>query len=88
MGINELISEAIARAEELRKGGGVDKKAMNKVIARLEEAWLWSQHIAKSDSLDDAANMASLTQTAPTTNICLCPLGAIDTNCPIHGGKQ
>jgi hypothetical protein len=48
-------------------------KARNKTIARLEEAELWSTQIVHSP-------------TEPQTDVkCICPAGAIDAQCPVHG---
>jgi len=78
--LNELtpeIEQTIAKAKAL-DFVGLDKKARNKVVARLEEAWLWSQHMYTQARL---ADIASQDAAAPA---CICPDGATDIHCPIH----
>lgn len=74
------IEKLIAKAKELNSPG-LDKKSRNKVVARLEEAWLWSQHMFTAD-----AQAARDNQDQQALS-CICPEGGRDMNCPIHGTK-
>lgn len=77
----QKIQETIKHFVAMKTAIGVDKKWLNKTIARLEEAEAFAAKIVLPGSL--AANEPS------TTGIeCICPAGAVDTNCPKHGGSQ
>lgn len=66
MDLTQKIKALIDEASQLQ-----GSKAKNKVIARLEEAELWSKELPKTVADQIADN-------------CTCPLGAIDSQCPIH----
>lgn len=79
MNLTELIRSVIAQAEATKKAEGVNKKALNKTIARLEEAELWSKEIVLQGSL-------SATEPA-NSGACKCLPGVVDMTCPVHGQK-
>lgn len=87
--VTQAIEQAIAKANNLKTNPSANKKFLNKTIARLEDAWLYSQHLAKDEVKFDRASLDSL---APPANMtaqtldCICPDGAIDDRCPVHGG--
>lgn len=74
--LSSQIGDLITAFNEMRKQPGLNKKAINKTIARLEEAQLWSQQITNTELAAQAA-------------ACTCPApGALDPNCPVHGNKN
>jgi hypothetical protein len=72
MNLSDEIKQLMDRAER-EKSASPAKKHYNKVIARLEEAWLWSLQIEPSVS--------------DRYETCTCPPGAVDNSCPVHGQK-
>lgn len=46
--LTQHLEGLIEKTKEYKKMAGADIKAVNKVVARLEEAWLWSQHMVKN----------------------------------------
>lgn len=84
--IGALIRAAITAGQSLKADQAVDKKWLNKVVARLEEVEAFIPKLYKSNSLNNPANMDSLSATAPAVG-CTCPPGVRDSQCPIHGAK-
>lgn len=68
------ILRLMQEAEELKRNSS-QKKEINKIIARLEEAWLWSKQLTASPAQE-------------ISETCTCPLpNVVDTACPIHGQR-
>lgn len=82
MKLTDDIKNLMEQAEGLKKAVGVNKKALNKVIARLEEAWLWSKEVVLEGSL-----AASEPPVENRNEACICPVGTRDMACPVHGAK-
>jgi hypothetical protein len=77
--INDLITMYTAMKDE----PGVNKKAINKTIARLEEARLWAKEIQPGKVTGVPATQ-SIKGSTDQTN-CTCPPGVVDhVNCPVH----
>lgn len=83
--ITQAISQVIALANNLKTNPNTNKKFLNKTISRLEDAWLVSQHLDKNSFVDShpAGNLAPA-QAPFNTLHCICPDGALDSNCPVH----
>lgn len=77
MDLSAHIQDLITVANEMKNAAGVDKKWINKTIARLEEAQLFATKIIVAGSL---ASMPEAQSTTP----CACVTGAIAASCPIH----
>lgn len=82
------ITDLITMYTTMREVPGANKKAINKTIAKLEEARLWAKEIqpAKVNGVPPTSQSihGSVDPTAIPT-ACTCPDGAIDTvNCPVH----
>lgn len=75
MDLSAHIRDLITVANELKKAIGVDKKALNKTIARLEEAELWATRI----------NTGRVDGAAAGRDECTCSPGVRDGGCPVHG---
>lgn len=78
MNLTEQIQNLITEAETMKSAVGVNKKYINKTIDRLTDAWLYSQQLIVPGSLADRPE-------AQSNGVCICPLGAVDKTCPIHG---
>lgn len=76
--LTDQIKDLIVAFTEMRKQPGLDKKSINKTIASLEVAALWSKEIITPALAEDRV---SLDGTAPT---CTCRPGIIDKTCPVH----
>jgi hypothetical protein len=85
MNLTQSINELVIQAEAMKKAVGVNKKYLNKTIDRLTDAWLYSQHIVLPGSLGDRPEAQAPTQQRPG---CICPAGAIDSDCPVHGSNK
>lgn len=70
------IGDLITVANEMKNAYGIDKKWLNKTIARLEEAQLFATQL-----LDKSSNAVS------TGSPCSCLPGATDKSCPVHMHK-
>lgn len=79
MDLERRIEELMRDADELKKRPDVDKKALNKMNARLEDAWLWSRLLFKSAEVKGPDGQMT------TAGVCTCPAGVQDTRCPVHG---
>ncbi len=80
------ITDLIVMYTTMRSQPGVDKKAINKTIARLEEAELWSKQI-NNNRLNGVPGNSAAVQGDDTKRAagCSCPsLGVVDSDCPIH----
>lgn len=78
------IRAAIALAPSLKGDPAVDKKWLNKIVARLEEVEVFAVKLYKPSSLNNPANFDSLASSAPA---CTCLPGMKDTTCPVHGAR-
>lgn len=84
--MHDHITNLLTMGQTMKSDPNIDKKALNKTLARLEEAQLWSKELLKGHVVGDRN---SLDQTAPAPESsygkCTCPEGAVDTvNCPVH----
>lgn len=94
MDLSGHISDLITVATEMKKQPSSDKKALNKTIARLEEAALWAKQINQGNmngvvspqSIDGVHQPVSANNNNQHVG-CTCPEGAIDSQCPVHGTK-
>lgn len=81
------ISDLITMYTEMGKQPGVNKKAINKTVARLEEARLWAKEIqpGKINGVPDNGSAGKIVGMNESDQLCTCPPGAIDkVNCPVH----
>ncbi len=77
--ITSEIKSLIKQCELLRPQSGINKKALNKAIANLEVAELWSERIINF----------GLTSPADKDAPCTCLPGSIDkVDCPVHAVKK
>jgi hypothetical protein len=84
--MHDHITNLLTMGQTMKSDPNIDKKALNKTLARLEEAQLWSKELLKGRVV---ADRNSLDQTAPANTSdygkCTCPEGAVDVvNCPVH----
>lgn len=84
MDLKGHIHDLITVGTEMRNNPGVNKKALNKTIARLEEAELWAGQIqpGKIDGVPDGAPKPFTGSTQ--VDKCTCPEGAVAADCPVH----
>lgn len=86
------IHDLIVVAKEQKKASGVDQKWANKTIARLEEAQLFSEKMFTGRVLGVPVSPSPMRGTPAGTGnpnqhvACVCPTGAVDKDCPVHGG--
>lgn len=62
----------------------------NKAVARMQEAQAFIRMGQTSTNRPDSPNRVDAAGVATTGDMpiaCTCPHGAVDSNCPIHGGK-
>lgn len=78
--LTDRIQDLITAFTEAKKQPGYNKKAINKTVARLEEAMLWSKEVITPGQ---AGDRISLDKTAPAVG-CICKPGMTDKNCPVH----
>jgi hypothetical protein len=76
--MHDQIINLLTMAESMKTDPNIDKKSLNKTIARLEEARLWSKELQNGKvegqrSIDDLVD-----------DLCNCPEGALSANCPVH----
>ncbi len=77
------ITDLITVAEQMKQQPSVNKKALNKTIARLEEAELWATKLT-SGKVNGVPNQTAPIQGSQSANQCTCPDGAIAKDCSIH----
>lgn len=75
------IQAAIAAARSLRSDPAISKKWLNKTVARLEEAGVFSTQLYKPE-------VASLLNDPAAEPGCTCPPGVRAADCPVHGGNK
>ena len=79
--VQPALQDLIVDISELKADPTVDKKALNKTIARLEEAMLWSGLLVKPSPNEPG-------QLNGNARKCSCPEGAVDNiNCQVHRAK-
>jgi hypothetical protein len=76
--MHDQIINLLTMAETMKTDPNVDKKALNKTIARLEEARLWAKEL-QSGKVEGQRNIDDITD-----GLCNCPPGALSSNCPVH----
>lgn len=82
------------RYRNLRKAEGVDKKWLNKAIARLEEALIFAGVVYRvlpgnSDIAITKGELDGYVEDFNKAANCTCPMaGVLDTACPVHGGNR
>lgn len=84
MELTNHITDLITVANEMKKQPNANKKAINKTLARLEEAQLWSTQI--NSGKVNGVPTGSQPLTGSTTG-CTCPDGVTDSGCVVHGNK-
>jgi hypothetical protein len=82
--IDQHIRDLLTVARELKQRPGVDKKALNKTIARLEEAELWAGKIWSPGHITGPAPRQQIngSEQGETPEGCICPRGAVYSGCP------
>lgn len=87
----QQIQELIALAKQQRGVPGVNKQWLNKTIARLEEAEIFSSRVFSGRVLGiptpdgSQVNPEVLNRSKGPVRGCTCPEGAVDTTCSAHG---
>ena len=81
MNPSQIIKEAYDRIAAMKKAVGVDPKWMNRTLSHLDNAFASSKLIVRDGSLAATPEASALSET------CICPTGAVDNTCPIHGQK-
>lgn len=77
------ITDLITMYTAMRNEPGVNKKAINKTVARLEEAELWSKQI-QPGRINGVPPTSQAVHGAAEAQ-CTCRPGVIDkVNCPVH----
>jgi len=81
---SQIIQEAIEKIETIKKSKaiGVDPKWMNRTLSHLDNAFASSKLIVRTGSLADTPEAS-----VQGNEMCICPQGAEDKTCPIHGQK-
>lgn len=83
MDLSGHINDLITVATEMKNQPGANKKALNKTVARLEEARLWAKEAAPAGKVTGPAPQQAV---HGATSGCTCPMypHATDPNCPVH----
>lgn len=77
------ITDLVVMYTTMKNEPGVNKKAINKTIARLEEAELWAKQIQPGRVNGVPPSSGAIHGAA--TDQCTCPPGVVDNvNCPVH----
>lgn len=89
MDLTGHIGDIITAAKEQRKSPNVNKLWLNKTIARLEEAQVFSEKVYDGRVLGIPTADGSRVNSMPIngSRACTCPEGAIDSNCSVHGSE-
>lgn len=93
MDLSGHIRDLIVVAKEQRQVPNVNKQWLNKTIARLEEAEVFSTKVFDGRVLGiptpdgTQVNPMPIHGSVPPVG-CTCPEGAVDSLCPIHGDHQ
>jgi hypothetical protein len=84
--MHDHIGNLITMGQAMKSDPNIDKKSLNKTLARLEEAQLWSKELIKGHVYGDQQNLNSTEPKEFKKEVfkCICPDGAVDANCPVH----
>lgn len=81
MNPSQIIQQAIDQISAMKKAVGVDPKWMNRTLSHLDNAYASSKLIIRDGSL------AATPEASANSETCICPHGAEDSSCPVHGQK-
>lgn len=96
--LEQEIRQLLARVKNL-KGDEltvVDKRLANKLGSRLEDCLFIAPHVLRPADGPEKSDVRTDTQKAVqaphapsgvATGPCICPMGAVDNACPVHGAK-
>jgi hypothetical protein len=85
MNPQQKIQETINELTALRGQVGVSPKWLNRTLSHLDNAFAAAGLVVVPGSLNDTPE-AQQSSTADS-GICICPEGAVDSGCPVHGQK-
>lgn len=78
----QIIKEAYDKIAAMKKAVGVDPKWMNRTLSHLDNAY------AAAGLIIHPGTLADTPEAEKANTACICPPGALDKTCPMHGVKS